>query len=264
MKKQSQNNNTAGQSGIEVRKSQKHEVNLQKNSTLYFQIGLILCLLGTFALFEMQFESKAIVVQQQSPDDETIDIAMTDIKVYEPEVKQEPKKVASTKLIDTYIPKEDDFVDPEPKDLITPDNNVTDKKPVDVGSIVDPIEPPVEIDVPFVAVEFVPVYPGCEKYKSNAKKKKCMSDKITKLVKKKFNTEIASEYGLYGVQKIYAHFKIDKNGRVVEINSRAPHPKLEAEAARVLNIIPKMKPGMQQDKPVNVMYSLPITFRVEN
>jgi len=40
-----------------VKKSQKHDANLQKNSTLYFQVGLIICLLATNALFEMYFET---------------------------------------------------------------------------------------------------------------------------------------------------------------------------------------------------------------
>ena len=48
----------AGQSNIGVKKSQKHDANLRKNSSLYFQIGLILCLLVSYAIFEMQFETK--------------------------------------------------------------------------------------------------------------------------------------------------------------------------------------------------------------
>ena len=38
---------------------QKHDVNLQKNSTLYFQVGLIVCLFFTLGLFEMKFEVHA-------------------------------------------------------------------------------------------------------------------------------------------------------------------------------------------------------------
>ncbi|MFK7781258.1 MAG: hypothetical protein AB8B90_02805, partial [Psychroserpens sp.] len=52
----------AGQSNAKVQKSQKHDANLQKNSMLYFQIGLILCLLGTYALFEMKFEKREFVI----------------------------------------------------------------------------------------------------------------------------------------------------------------------------------------------------------
>ena len=48
----------AGQSNGKVQKSQKHDANLQKNSSLYFQIGLILCLLGTYGMFEMKFETR--------------------------------------------------------------------------------------------------------------------------------------------------------------------------------------------------------------
>ena len=56
----------AGQSTTEAKKSQKHDANLQKNSTLYFQIGLILCLLMTYGLFEMQFQEKQIIIERVS------------------------------------------------------------------------------------------------------------------------------------------------------------------------------------------------------
>ncbi|WAC03714.1 hypothetical protein N7U66_09945 [Lacinutrix neustonica] len=38
-------------------KSQKHDVNLRKNSTLYFQIGLIVCLPASYTALEMTFAS---------------------------------------------------------------------------------------------------------------------------------------------------------------------------------------------------------------
>ena len=46
----------ADQSSTNLAKPQKHDANLQKNSTLYFQVGLIVCLLVTYGLLEMQFE----------------------------------------------------------------------------------------------------------------------------------------------------------------------------------------------------------------
>jgi protein TonB len=82
MKKQSQNHKSVGQNAHDLRKSQKHEVNLQKNSTLYFQIGLILCLLGTFTLFEMRFESSEIKVVKSQPDDDLIEYAMNEVVEY--------------------------------------------------------------------------------------------------------------------------------------------------------------------------------------
>ena len=120
-----------------------------------------------------------------------------------------------------------------------------------------------DIEVPFAVIENVPVYPGCEKG-NNAAKKACMSEKISKFVQKKFNTELAGELGLTGRQRINVIFKIDKNGNITGIRSRAPHPRLEKEAARVIGMLPKMKPGKQRGKAVIVPYSLPIVFQVQD
>ncbi|NND10710.1 MAG: energy transducer TonB, partial [Flavobacteriaceae bacterium] len=120
-----------------------------------------------------------------------------------------------------------------------------------------------DIEVPFAVIENVPVYPGCEKG-NNAAKKACMSSKIQKFVQKKFNTELAGDLGLTGKQRINVVFKIDKNGNVTGVRSRAPHPRLEQEAARVINALPKMKPGKQRGKAVIVPYSLPIIFQVQD
>jgi len=119
-------------------------------------------------------------------------------------------------------------------------------------------------DVPFAVIENVPVYPGCEKKRSNAEKKKCMSEKVQKFVQKKFNTELAGDLGLEGRQRIAVQFKIDKNGDVVNVRARAPHPKLEQEAVKVVKALPKMVPGRQRGNAVGVLYSLPILFQVEN
>lgn len=119
-------------------------------------------------------------------------------------------------------------------------------------------------DVPFAVIENVPVYPGCEKAGNNAAKKKCMSDKVMKFVQKKFNTDLANDLGLEGRQRISVQFKIDKNGNVVNVRARAPHPRLEQEAIRVVKALPKMTPGRQRGKAVGVLYALPILFQVEN
>ena len=118
------------------------------------------------------------------------------------------------------------------------------------------------VEVSFSSVENVPIYPGCEKG-NNEKRRKCMSEKISKLVQKNFNTELASDLGLSGRQRISVIFKIDKSGNVTGVRSRAPHPQLEDEAIRVINLLPKMKPGMQLGKAVIVPYALPIIFEVK-
>jgi len=120
-------------------------------------------------------------------------------------------------------------------------------------------------DVPFAVIENVPVYPGCENAGNNDAKKKCMSEKVMKFVQKKFDNELANDLGLdSGRQRISVQFKIDKNGNVVNVRARAPHPRLEQEAIKVVKALPKMTPGRQRGKAVGVLYALPIVFQVEN
>jgi protein TonB len=255
---------SAGQSPSEVKKSTKHDANLQKNSSLYFQIGLILCLLGTYGLFEMQFQGQKIVIDTIEVNDlATIDIA----PLYAEEVleleKSEPEIDRSTELIDVYKEIENDEKILEAK-LITPEERKPVTKSVNPTSLPDVVDPEdADIFVPFARIEKAPIYPGCERYSTNDDRKHCMSEKITKLILKKFNTDIASEYGLSGVQKINTQFTIDKNGNVVDIKVRAPHPALEKAAQRIIDKIPNMIPGYQRAEPVGVIYTLPISFQVQ-
>ncbi len=117
-------------------------------------------------------------------------------------------------------------------------------------------------DVPFSVIENVPVYPGCKG--NNTQLKKCMQEKITKHVNRKFNVDLAQDLSLTpGKKRISVQFKIDKNGNITDIRARAPHPRLQKEAIRIIKLLPKMKPGRQRNKPVNVRYNLPILFNVE-
>ena len=97
-----------------------------------------------------------------------------------------------------------------------------------------------KVEVPISVIENVPIFPGCDKG-NNTERRMCMSRKITKLVQKNFKVKLASELGLLGMQRIRVIFKINKNGDVTNVRARAPHPKLKAEAIRVVNILPKMK-----------------------
>ncbi|MBV7269377.1 energy transducer TonB [Winogradskyella luteola] len=121
-------------------------------------------------------------------------------------------------------------------------------------------------EVPFSYIEKVPVYKGSNKRLDNIELKKCMNEKVKKLVSENFNPNLASKLGLSpGVKRIFVMFKIDKKGNVTNIVARGPHKALEEEAIRVIKKIPKLKkPGYQRKKPVIVPYALPIIFRVNN
>jgi protein TonB len=74
---------------------------------------------------------------------------------------------------------------------------------------------------------------------------------------------LAQDLGLTeGMKRISVQFIIDKNGMVTNIKARAPHPRLQKEAIRIIKLLPKMSPGRQRNKAVNVRYNLPIGFRV--
>lgn len=117
------------------------------------------------------------------------------------------------------------------------------------------------LDVPFPIVDQAPIFPGCEDL-PNKEQKVCMSTNISRHVNKNFNTKLAKDLKLTGRQRITVIFKIDTEGNIKDVRSRAPHPDLEAEAIRVIKTLPKMIPGEQRGKLVNVPYSLPIIFQV--
>ncbi|MFI1744434.1 energy transducer TonB [Thalassobellus sediminis] len=245
-----------------MKKSQKHDANLQKNSTLYFQVGLIVCLLAAYGLLEMKFETRISKYGDLPPIE--IDSSIS-IPIIKPEVKvvnepvEQKVKAPTEKFIEVPDTTPDIFITDTSDPILQSDPVL---KPTDV--IVS--DEPKEIDdIPVAFIQNVPVYPGCENKKSNDDKRKCLSQKITKLIQRKFDgSDIASDYGLSGRQKIDVQFTVDKTGRVTNIKTRSPHPKLDEEAERVINMIPEMTPGKQNNKNVGVLYSIPIVFQVQN
>jgi len=113
----------------------------------------------------------------------------------------------------------------------------------------------------FATIDQVPVFPGCEDVKYQ---KKCLAEKIDAHVKENFNSKMAKALDLKpGLKRIFVMFSIDKDGNVGTVRSRAPHKKLQEEAIRVINTLPKMIPGKMNGLPVGIKYSLPIVFKVD-
>lgn len=266
MKNLKQSHDIVRQNDGNVKKSHRHDVNLRKNSTLYFQVGLIVCLLAAIGLLEMRFESKStdIAIETLIPDD-GFDMEAITFKPYvAPEEKQrvEKREQITKRFIEKFEEVDDNTDLPVEVKIETPISTTSDTS-FDSNTL--NIEKPIDnVPVDFISIEEVPIYPGCERVEGRSARKKCMSDKISQLVQRKFNgSDIASRYGLSGKQRISVEFQIDKEGKVSNIKTRASHPKLEDEAKRVVNKIPEMEPGKQRDKPVNVRYTLPIIFMVE-
>ena len=237
---------------MQIKKNPK--ANLENYSKLFMQLGLVLALLVVYLAIEKKTYDRVIgnlgpVVLNIEDDEQTVEIE----QVKPPEVKTPPPPT----------PDKIEVVEDE-KEV---EETVIESTETDEDDIVEEIieveeEEEVMEDVPFAIIEDVPVYPGCKGNK--AQLKACFMEKIGKLVNRKFNADLASDLGLSpGVKRIFVMFKIDKNGNITNVQARAPHKRLQEEAIRVVNLLPKMTPGKQRGRPVGVKYSLPIAFKVE-
>ncbi len=239
---------------MEPKKNPKADVS--RNGSIYFSVGLALMLFIAYSTINFKTYGKS-----------NIDIGQLNLDELDDE------EIPVTEQIQTPPPPPPPPAAPEVIEIVEDEEEIQETVIESTESnqeekIVEIAELKIEevdeyIEVPFAVIENVPVYPGCESGNNDAKRK-CMSDKISDFVVKKFNTELAGDLGLTGRQKINVIFKIDKNGNVTGIRSRAPHPRLEQEAARVIGLLPQMKPGKQRGKAVIVPYSLPIVFQVQD
>lgn len=116
--------------------------------------------------------------------------------------------------------------------------------------------------IAFHVIDKAPVFPGCEAEATLEDLKKCFVKKVQKHVNHNFNTKIADEIGLKGVNKIFVKFIVDKNGEISEVFARAPHPDLKEETERVIKLLPKLSPAEKDGKTVSLKYVLPIVFKI--
>lgn len=237
---------------MEVKKTTKADLN--KRTLLFLQIGLILVLLIAYFILQWRSYDKAEIVQDvysnQPLDD--LEIPITVLPTPPPPVI--PLAPDEIKLIPDDVDKEEDIIK----------SSEVDNEPIAAIDDIKEIKKDVKVETyPFILIEDAPIFPGCENLNNNEERKDCMSEKITHFINKEFNTEIGNQLGLTGINRINVMFKIDTNGDIVDVQTRAPHPKLEQEAQRVIKALPKMMPGKQRGNPVNVQYSLPIVFKVQ-
>jgi len=239
---------------MKPKKNPKSDLN--RRSMIFFQLGMVLMLFITWRAIENKTYDKTNISQDsfEVNDDLEEDIPITNTPP--PPPPPPPPPAAPDVIVEV-----EDEADIE-ETVIESAEVDQEEEIVEIEEIDEDVEEEIA-DVPFAVIENVPIYPGCEKKKTNNEKKQCMSEKIQKFVQKKFNTELAGDLGLEGRQRIAVQFKIDKNGNVVNVRARAPHPKLQQEAINVVKSLPKMIPGKQRGKAVGVLYSLPILFQVE-
>ncbi|CAM1358637.1 conserved hypothetical protein [Tenacibaculum litoreum] len=236
---------------------------LEKFSTIFTQLGLVLTLFVVFLVLEHETAKDVAIVEP------------TNAQVYEKVYPFDKPVIIKRKVKEIEKPKQERVIKevfkPEVVDNNTETNTVidlpVDEAPIDLNQIpelketeiIKDIDDPVSIN----NVQNTPVFKGCEGL-SEEENIKCFERKIQQHIQRNFNSELAQDVGLSsGKYKILTQFVIDKLGNVTDIQIRAPHAKLEKETDRVVNKIPKFTPGKQNNKEVKVKYTLPITFRVE-
>ena len=237
---------------MEIKKNPKS--NLENFSKIFMQIGLVLALFVTYVAIEKKTYDKiygnlgSFNINQELEEEIPITQKIEQVQPKTPpppapekiEIVENEKEIEETVLESTETDQTEEIV------------------------VIEEMEEEEEIveDVNFMIIEDVPTYPGCSG--NNQERKDCFSRMVQKHFGKKFNADLPNELGLSpGKKRVFIGFKIDKNGNVVDIQTRAPHPKIKDEVEKVMSQLPKMKPGKQRGKPVGVKYSIPFTLIVE-
>jgi len=108
-------------------------------------------------------------------------------------------------------------------------------------------EEDVKEDEVFYIVEEMPAFPGGD------------AALLSYLARQVKYPVVAQENGIQG--KVLVNFVVNTDGSITNAKIARPvDPSLDKEALRVVNGLPKWKPGKQGGKPVRVSYTVPINF----
>jgi len=241
---------------MEIKKNENAK--LENYSKLFIQLGLVLALLIVYFSLEYKVYERNIedlignmnqeVIEEIIPITERVEID-----------KPPPPPPPAPEVIEIV----EDVAEIEETVLESTETDESEAvEVVEISEIQEVVEDEEIIEeVPFAVIEEAPIFPGCKG--SKAQRKKCLQQKIREHVNKKYNVGLAEELGLdAGKKKVYVLFKIDYKGDIVNVRARGPHKRLEKEAIRVVQLLPKMIPAKQRGKPVNIKYTLPITLEV--
>jgi protein TonB len=105
--------------------------------------------------------------------------------------------------------------------------------------------------------EIAPVWPGCESAKINSKN--CFNQKVAQHIKEnyKFPKDKNGEL-IRGITTVV--FYIDEKGEVINVTAEGDKKEINAEAIRIVKLLPKMKPGHKGGTPISVKYKMPFNF----
>ena len=216
---------------MEIKKSPKADLEGKKG--VFFEIGLTLALAVLLFAFEWKSSTEQ-VTPFQTPAEEQIEDEI--IPITQQMLKPPPPPPPAPKLTDLI-----DIVAAEDQS----ENQVIENV-ADFGEYGEENTGESEI---FQVVEDMPSFPGGN-----------VSKWIAKNVK---YPVLAMENGIQG--KVFIQFVIERDGSITDVKvARGVDASLDKEAVRVVQSMPKWKPGKQRGKPVRVAYTLPINFQLSN
>jgi protein TonB len=242
---------------------------------IYTLLGALLLVIGTIATVKVQ----EFIAERQIADaaeQEEVIVEMNNEEPEEPEQQklEQPKpevlpeevlntvKVTELRIVeDDKVKKEDEIKTQDElketetafgqkdNDKGTEDRNVTRtlKEEVVVEKKTPVEEKKEEI---FRSVEQMPTFPGGE-------------GALMKYLSSHINyPAMAQENGVQG--RVVVQFVVTKTGKVGEVKVvRSVDKDLDREAVRVCKSLPNFVPGRQNGQPVNVWYTLPVTFKLQ-
>ena len=227
---------------MELKKTPKADLENKRN--IFVQLGLVIALGIVFMAFNLNNTVKSAdtlgQLSSEEVEDEVIPITRQE-EVKPPPPPPPPKVIEQLTIVDDDVELDEEF---EFESTEADDETIIDAVPViDEGDTGNDNEV-------FVIVEDMPEFPGGE-----LALRKWISTNIKYPV-------IAAENGIQG--KVYVTFVVDKDGSVSNARiARGVDPSLDQEALRVVNSLPKWKPGKQRGKPVRVSYTVPINFQLQ-
>jgi len=227
---------------MELKKSKKAD--LENKRGLFLWIGMFAALAIVLYAFNYSDKvEKADSLGQMSATDlneEMVPITRQE-EVKPPPPPPPPAVVEILNIVDDQTTINDD--------LEIMDSEATKETKVEIAQIVTEEKEKVEEEI-FVVVENMPEFPGGE-----LALRKFIASAI------KYPT-IAQENGIQG--KVFVNFVVDRDGSISNAKiARGVDPSIDKEALRVVNTLPKWKPGMQRGKAVRVSYTVPISFQLQ-
>jgi protein TonB len=225
---------------MEIKKTPKAD--LENKKSIFFEIGLIVALLVVFAAFEYKSYDKITIDLAQAAVEDIPEeiIPITEQKV-KPPPPPPPKQVTQIKIVEDDVEVDEDI-----------DIDVDADEDMEMMEYIPPEveEEEIQEDEIFTVVESMPEYPGG------------MGELMKYLATSIKYPPLAKESGIQG--RVFINFVVEPDGSISNVKVlRGIGGGCDEEAMRVVENMPKWKPGKQRGKPVRVSYNLPVKFTLQ-